>query len=951
MEPITEGGKDVKRQLSLFFALTSLLLTSCGSARQQQQTPPEDDYEIVDNFLGNAEVHFDNDIDVTPLEISKTDPYTELTKSIYDFGPYLASGADLCFTVIDKNMVNDPPYANDPSFQVTEEYVSFYDNHGHAPGFKSFSASMGTARLAFSPSTLDRKRVYYLELRNENLMFQGKDEDIRRLTFYTFDRGLPLGSTVDYKEGIVDLDATKVYYYDEDGYSPFFVYEDEVSIPVGTTVRVRDPILENDDIETLYGTIVSIGKNPNGAGYMVRYNPAKGADMFQNLAINDSKRITDEDTVLYYNTEEVQDQIAQGILHNPCMVTTVYGIFNAFGVTPQVLQRGAIDWGSRINIKVNTSYDTSTEAFTLSIGASYTFYPDENITITLSFGWKRTWSYDVTASVGIETEFFVPVGIEYTIKVAEDIQNEIYFGICISFDHAGEYDEKKTEDSINKAVMDAFANRSDWQKRSVFKGDGPTATSSGAMYPLFKITCTSFLPVEIYFDVEFYWELVPTVEAVIKYQSHTQTVDLCVSNEGGADPSSDSATETNKTLSFSLIGKVHFEAGFVLSLGIDIIGLYKFFHLEVYIKLYGAIDIQGYLLADLSWSDDQPVSFDVQLGCKFEISAGLKVGIDLYLLFGGYNHEWPIVAVVLLGMQASFPFQEFVEESDDVYINQGEFDEGKKQFDKTLGQRHLLAARYFNSDNFTVDIKDMEFDDKAKAIYGAFIPEDVEIDIFTLDSIVAKEGSVPQSFGLTSDGHFKMDTVSAQDDFVAEVTIRVNERVTMGKDLTKTITVHFNNNDRQEVRVDGESIGSYVNGATVKLTVPDPRRYMKFTGYRYLDKDGQEVVISYDPDQSDSLHYTVDTTGDFRLVELETVWIDYYHWEVYFMDGFNNLIERQMVLNGEDAVEPDPAKRDFYMNNNPPDGNHHYEFVGYDRELTNITGPTVIRAMYKIVAN
>ena len=80
----------------------------------------------------------------------------------------------------------------------------------------------------------------------------------------------------------------------------------------------------------------------------------------------------------------------------------------------------------------------------------------------------------------------------------------------------------------------------------------------------------------------------------------------------------------------------------------------------------------------------------------------------------------------------------------------------------------------------------------------------------------------------------------------------------MGRDVAKTIVVHFNNNDRQEVKVDGTSIGSYVNWATVKLSVPAPIRYMKFTGYKYHDKDGQEVIFNYDPEQADSLYYVVD---------------------------------------------------------------------------------------------
>ncbi len=944
----------MKAKRFIFLALASLLVTSCHSyePEKKQQEEAKDDYAYVDEFLDQTDVHFDNNIDTTPLKIDKSDPYTELTRSIYDFGPYLESNADISFSVVDKNMHAEPPMAANSALLVTQELLSFYDNYGQTHAFKSFNGTYGQASFKISPSEFsNRKRVYYLELKDENLAFAGKDEDIRRLTFYTLDRGLAQGRDVHYRDDIVDIDSTKVYYYDEDGYSPFFVYSENLELEAGATVRLRNPDLEEDDIETVYGTVIGVHVNPNGAGYMVRYNPAKGADIYSNLSINDSKRITDEDAVAYYNTEEVQQQIAQGILHNPNMVTTMYGIMNAFDLKAERLARSAMDWGSRIDVQINTSYDTDSSAFTLSIGASYTFYPTNNITITLKFGWKRTWSYDVTASVGIETEFLIPVGIDYTLKVAEDIQNEVYFGICVSYDHMGEYDEKATEDSINQAVLDAFNSRSDWQKQSVFKGDGPTATKGGATYPLFKLSCTAFLPVEIYFDVEFYWDLIPTVEAIFKYSSHTQSVDLCVSNTGGADPSSDSATDTNSNLSFTLIGKVHFEAGFRLSLGVDIIGLYKFFHLEVYIKVYGAIDIQGFLFADISWSDGQPASANLQLGCKFEISAGLKVGIDLYLLFGGYNHEWPVVSVVLFGMEYSAPFQEFVEESDDVYITQSEFNAEKKQFDKTIGERHLLAARYFNSDTFTVDIKDMEFNDQVRAIYGAFVPEDVTYSVFSLDSVTAVEGTVPSSFTLADDGHLVMDTVSGQDDFVAEIVIKTNKAATLGKEIKKTITVHFNNNDRQEIYIDDAYFGSFVNGATVKLPVPDARRYLKFTGYTYMDKGIWEKTINYDPDKPDSLYYVVDTSGDFRTCYFESIWVDYYHWEVYFLDGFNNLIERQMVLNGEDAVEPSAEKRDFYMNANPPDDSHHYEFVGYDREFTNITGPTVIRAMYRIANN
>ena len=945
----------MKKRLFLFTALTSLFLASCAGVPSPLATTPveeEDEFDLVNQAIDRTEINVERGENAAPLKIDKDDPYTELTKSVYDFGPLKQSNDDLHFTVVDKNMKADILYAAHSDIFIDEESVALYDNRGRNYPFKSFIEGYGEAQLSFATSIFNPRNVYYLELKNDNLMFLGKDEDIRRLTFYTLNRGLPDGKQVDYRDDIVDVDSTKVYYYDEDGYSPFFVYEDDLSLATDTTFRLRNPLLLEDDIETVYGKVLSIQKNPNGAGTMVRYKPAKGADIYSNLSINDNKHLNEDDNVTYYDTEEQQNLgIANAILHNPSMVTTVYGLMNAFHASPKDLARGTMDWGSRIDVKVNTSYDPSQNAFTLSISGAFTFYPDNNITVTLKLGWTKTWSFDVSASVSIETEFFVPVGIDYTLKVVEDTQQEIYFGICVSYDHMGEYDEKKTEDEINQAVMDAFNDRSDWQKRSVFKGDGGCATQGGATYPLFKISCTYFLPIEIYFDVEFYWELVPTVEVIIRYSSHTQRVDLCVSNEGGADPSSDSATKTSSDLSFTFIGKVHMEIGLRVSIGIDIIGLYKFFHVEVYLEIYGAVDIQGYLFADISWSDDEPVVPDLSLGCKFEVSVGLKVGVDIYLLFGGYNHEWPVVAVVLFGMEMSSPFQEFVQESEDIYINEDDFDADKKQFALSLGERHLLAARTFNADSFLVEIKDMNYNDKAKAIYGAFVPEDVMLDIFTLKSIDVKEGELVSDIKLTEDGHIAMDTVLGQDNFVAEIQIQANKKVSCGKEPIKTITVHFENTDRQDISIDGKTLGSFVNGAEVKLPVPDPRRYLKFTGYTYVDKMGETQTISYDETKPESFVYTVNTDGDFRDCELKSVWIDYFHWEVFFVDGFNNLIEKQMVLDGEDAVEPDADKRDHNMKDNPPDDSHHYEFVGYDRELTNIQGPTVIRAIYKIVNN
>ena len=949
----------MKKRYFLAFAVASLLFSSCSGIHfaNEEKDPLtfSEEMDMLDEALNNTIVNVENLDEVTPLAIDDSDPYTELTRSIYDFGE-TANASDMFFGLVDKDDHPEVPYLSTSDLQVTLGDFTLYDNHGETHTVKNFFWNTGEGGLTVPTSQFNPKRVYYLELKNVRLAFKNKDSDIRRLTFYSMNRGIQEGIDVKYKDDIVTLDETKVYYYDEDGYTPYFVYEEDPQLEADTAFRIRHPSLDKDNLNTVYGKIISTHKNPNGAGYMVRYDPARSGDVFDKLAINAAKEINDEDDFVFYNDHKtVEEQVANGIIHNPSMVCCVYGLMKLYDVEANDFARGVIDWGSRIDIKIGTIYDPTTSTFTLDINAGYTFYPEKNLAILLNLEYKQSWHYDVTAQVSIETEFIFPVGIDYTLKVVEDIQKEISFGVCVKYDHAGEYDEKETQESAEKAMVDALTNRSDWQKRSVFTGEGSVASPGGETYPLFKISCTYFLPIEIYFEVDFYWELVPTIELLIKYTSHTQTVDLCVSNSGGADPSTDSATETNKTLSFTLIGSLHLEVGLRVSLGVDIVGFYKFFHLEVYIKAYAAVDIQGFFGCVISWSDDEPSVTNLNLGCKFEISVGLKIGIDLYLLFGGYNHEWPIVSVPLFGAQFEFPFKEFVNDQDYVEITDQDYSQSDKQFRLSLGERHTLTGRYLNTETFGIDIKDFNLDDQAKAVYGAFVPEDIMLDLFEVKEVKTLVGTLVSDVTVSKDGHICMDTIDAQDNFKVQITIGVSKKVTLGRDVTKTIIVEFTNNNRQGIYLDNKLFGSFVNEATITLPLPDLIRYKKFVGYKYEDPFNpfeQFIMISYDEEHPENFTYTVNTHDElFMDVYMESVWEDYYHWEVYFMDGLNNIVSKQMVLNGEAAVEPDAEVRDIYMELNPPDKDHHYQFVRWDGDFSNITGPTVIRAVYKIVNN
>ena len=934
----------MKKKIVLLIPLLALIFSACSGYKNKTREVEEDEVTLLHEAIDETIINVERLDDVTPLTIQNDDPVTELTQSIYDFGNM---NGNLSLSVVDKDDHTESPYTSNSTVEVSASDFDLYDNHGEHYPLTSFTGGTGRGSLIVPLSTFDVKKVYYLELKDSQLCFENKDADIRRLTFYTLDRGLPNGKDIDYKDDITPLDSTKVLYYDEDGYSPFFVYEDNLELAPETSFRIRNPLLDKDDSDTLYGKIISVNKNPNGSGYMVRYDPARANDVFDRFTINESKVLDDTDIIsIYANDEDAESQLAQAILHNPSMATTVYGLMRAFDVEPEQFGRSIIDWGSRIDIKFATSYDDSTATMTFSVTASYTFYPLDNLAITLSLAYKQTWHYDVNASVSIETEFIFPVGIDYTLQVVEDTQKEASFGVYIHYDHSGEYDEQAVKNNVQKGILEAF--QSDVQKKSVFKGDDSTSTPGGEVYPIFKISCTYFFPIEIYLELDFYWELVPTIEVVIKYTSHTQRVDLCVSNSGGADPSSQSSTSCNQSLSFTISGKVHFEVGFKVSFGISLVGFYKFFHAEVYLKAYGAIDFEGYFTTDIAWNDGHQTTSNVEIGAKFEISVGLKVGIDLYLLFGGYNHEWPVVSVPLFGVDCATPIQEFVEDYEETYISNTDFDSENKQFNHTLGERHLLIVRYLDTKTFGIETKDMNFGDTYKEVYGAFV-DDLNTPIFEYVETKPVSGKPAPSHNVTisSDGHICLETIGGQDNFEVDVIVKVNDKVTNKDNLIKTIRVKFTNNDRQKLMIRTRDTmylyGSYVNGAELNLPVPDPIPYMKFTGYQYITPLGYKT-ITYDG-TPESLYYKVDTSV-FDEVIFEEQWIDYYHWEVLFIDGLNNLIEKQLVLNGEAAVEPKAEVRDRFMEG--PDDDHCYEFVGWDREFDNITGPTVVRAIYRI---
>jgi hypothetical protein len=127
----------------------------------------------------------------------------------------------------------------------------------------------------------------------------------------------------------------------------------------------------------------------------------------------------------------------------------------------------------------------------------------------------------------------------------------------------------------------------------------------------------------------------------------------------------------------------------------------------------------------------------------------------------------------------------------------------------------------------------------------------------------------------------------------------------------------------------------------MQLPVGVAPRYMKFVGWK---NETTEEITYYDGTDA-SRTYHVPNELDLQPVTFELLYIDYYYWNVCWVDGFGNIVKVEDVYNNESATPPDAATRDQYMVSE--DENYEYVFVGWDKEYSSITQNTVIRGLYE----
>lgn len=940
----------MKNKLMLL-ALPILMLASCTNVKAEENTLSNDD---INNMIEEAMEETPIEIlpyegDTSPLELLDTIEQ-ETSESLVKFNK---GDNDQYISVVDVDYYTaEAPMTSYGTYTPVESDVVLVDENENQINLEAVSKSEGKVTYKVPVSKFEENHGYHIQLKNEQVKFSNKEKSIRQITYYSLDvNDLNKEHTiVRNNENIKSFDINNVEYFDVDAYGAYFIYKEAFDInpnvidETGLKFRISDLTVEKDNEDTVYGKLISNQKNPNGGGYIIRYEPCKGNDLYENLSINDSI-VIDPSNADIKLADEIDGNFGQTLgrtfATHPDTITTIRGIAQSYDALDENLKASILDWASMIQISFTFKWDDATSTFNWGATATLTINPEDRITVTLRLSYKQTIRFAVTASLSLEYWLFVPTGINYKLEVKEDDTKEVEFGVQIST-NLSPYDEEKIKESIENDILDAFKNNVD--VKSKFKGDGGTATADGRSYPLIRVDCYYFWPADIRFEIDFYWKCQLTLEMTVKYTSHTQRVDVSLSNSKGCDPHSESKAVNGKTVNFNFMGTFHAEVGLKVSLGIGIAGFYKFFHAEIYIAAYGAVDAQGFLIVGITWSDSLPVNITGNCGGKFEISLGVKWGVDIYLLFGGFKFEWPIAKLVLLGFSNESAINSFISNEATLEITNEDYSEQGHWID--LDDYHFLSVTCFDSKNFSGSTMDMKHDDNYKTSYGAFLDDTTEY-YFRYE---LTDGSDYVEF---KDYKLRILAIDAIEEFEAEIKITVNPKLACGDtdDITKVIKVHFTNNLKQQVNVKdyyGEvsSVGTYVVGIACKLPVPQPPRYKKFVGWKNLRT---YEILEYDPDDPNSGVYIPnihDVETGTTSVTFEYLFEDDYTWLVTWVDGLGNIVKTENVKFDQAATPPEESVRDQYMVSPIP--GFEYVFVGYDTDYSCITQNTVIHAQYEL---
>lgn len=736
------------------------------------------------------------------------------------------------------------------------------------------------------------------------LCFENKDPQFRTLTVEIEDDPA-WAKTYDIKEkksGIIDIDRQYVINkkISDEELSFDYIKQQDLDLKSGDVFYVSIPGAPNASLD-FYGVAVDIKKS--GQKLTVKYKAPSITDIYSNFHIKGASPFNLDNSQVLLTEKIALEQFRTSSLATSLGMTLI----NDLNFTPA----DVMNIMKAVNFSVNINFVGNTLDFKVVLKLG-NFKIDDGIYFSFEFAYEKYTEYNLDFDVSIRTEWIIPCGVDYKVKMVEDSQTVFYFKV--TFD-SRILDEIPNDVDYTKELLDEFDKcvNGDTDSFSYLTDEDVTPQTSGTktVWPLLEVNSYYFSPLQVKFKIDFYLDLGVQVKGIFKKEVHSRKVDFNFTNMNGAEQSDSTEIKGTSNLTVVAGGSIHAEIGLRTSLGLSFLGLYDYIHGEAYVEAYINVTFQGLLAIDWDFTDSEFTGF---VCADFNVTMGIRAGFNFKAFIFDYN------------VSRTWASSVFRIKLDNALEHWSHDAEAIIELDKTqsidIDDTQCLRLEYFDSLAFSVKEKKYKSDDEIAIVSGWLCPDSLikatskRIFNYTVDD--------PSLIKMSNDGVINV-LDGTPNEFTTTIVVDVLDLA--GNASDRTITIHFIAGDTKEVYAGDDLIGEYRPSASFTLPEAKVIRGKEFDHYSYNGVD-------YKPGDT----FLMPASIDERIV-LELYYNDLPLFRVYFYDGYNKLVAFDEVYMYEDATPPYEALRDCHMDEG-------FVFVSWDKDITNIVHEMHVYAIY-----
>ncbi len=849
--------------------ITIFTISACGKSKEKKKKNKYV-YSPTINYSDEMKDDMFEDVELQEVEIPNPDAFSNAFMDVEPtFTLQLASkGAYLT-----ASEVNDSVFVRN-AFEEREEIVIEELVTGDFCGY-SLRSKEG----------YKRGNAYTVSIENApNLLFQGKDESIRKVIFSVKDIDRDVCTP---KKNYKTYDINKISYFSGYGdFDTYLLFDGSFDSKVGDIV-----IFDGDtDDEKIYIKVKKIEKNKSL--YKIFYESPSGEELFSELDLHvDNKKVDLENNLHLKSKEEIIEEVKKSHLAEEFMAYAAY----AYNFDEALMMTSKEFWD---HVFIDISFRVQDNTFTTKISISFSFTLKTGWRAILFANFKYVETYVTSGGVHFDTFLGIPYHINMNVSLSSNVTVALEIRACLAnpkfpkswVKAQGNPDQFSQKD----AEMAQEELRDNWAEAKFLDFSKNQIAGDTFMLGLGNITLRFFgwlaIDFEVFLCIKNQFNI--TLGAGYTY-SYTKTVVSYSSDTDTGDAASAPSEVSAHVINASLVGKYSGEFYLKLRLSIYVTGFKWLLYLYVDVDAGIYLDIKG--IASVTWDlGRSKVSGDGGAFFEFGLFARVILGVNILSLVNPnitlLEGKFPACVIDLSTCIVQRA------DSNTVEINQTVID---------VGRTTLLCYEVFDYNSLASSVRVLRPSDKVTYfrsmtksdtynIFSEFKTDNPQIRVVG-DNLVVEEG-------------------------IAEATATISFRYDTG--LLKhddSIKVHYVNSNAKSVTFDGQNKKLYLPGDKVEFpeTVEEKDGYI-FKGYKLNGEliDRMEDVYVENYDMNFESYYILDETYNIR-----------------FYDHHNNLIETIEVRNGDPIDEPIFIPKDDYI------------FVCWDKDFHIASSDLIIHAI------